>query len=82
MNEDHCNHPEVTMTDNGLTLRTRYSQLPIAAVLATNEIASALVVILTAVGHLRYRGEDPTSEERYPSQIRPTNLADGAASYA
>ena len=59
------------MTDNGLTLRTRYSQLPIAAVLAPNEIASALVIILTSVGHLRYRGEDPTSEERYPSQIRP-----------
>jgi hypothetical protein len=59
------------MTDSGLAPRTRYSQLPIAAVLATNEIASALVVTLTAVGHLR---EDPTSEERYPSQIRPNQF--------
>ena len=35
------------MTDSGLTPRTRYSQLSIGAVLATNEIASVLVVTLT-----------------------------------
>ena len=62
------------MTDSGLTPLTRHSQLPIAVVLGTHEIASALVVTLTAMSHLRYRAEDPTSEERYPNQIRPNQF--------
>jgi hypothetical protein len=37
----YCNDPEVIMTDSALPSVPRRSQLPIAVILGTNEIASA-----------------------------------------